>query len=347
MRILFLVNDVAEMIARQATTLLMMAAAAQHDVWVCGVSDLSWSSDGDLVARAARVGRPDRTGPRFIAGLRQQTKRPVDLYSCDAVMIRTNPGRDPHRLGSHEVALQLLEGAAERGLVIVNAPSALRRASTKAYLTELPAQVVPPLIVSRDPKAVTAWIEALDGPAVVKPVRGTRGQDVFLVEGGRSNLPQIIDVIQRDGYVMAQAFVPGGEAGDVRVLVLDGKVLEVDGRAAAFARVPHRKDFRSNLATGGTAEPAAVDGPKRAAIAAIRKHLRREGLFLVGVDFIGNQIIELNAFSPGGLGSAGEHQERDFARAVIDALVERVHAPQRPATRPFPRAGLTHERASA
>lgn len=324
MKLLVLINDVEDIVAKQTTTLLILAAALRHEVWVCGVSDVSWSTTGGLRARARKVGKPDRTTTRFVAGLRQQAPRPLALESCDAVIIRTNPGRDAQRLASHDVALHLLSGAVSRGLLVINDPATLRRAATKVYLTELPPSVVPSLIVSRDPKEVTAWLDDLEGPAVVKPVRGTRGQDVFLVDEKRSNLAQIIDVIVRDGYVMAQAFAPGGHDGDVRVLVVDGEVLEVDGRAAAVARVPHARDFRSNIAAGGEAKPAAIDEHKRAAVSSIADTLRRDGLFFVGIDFIGDQIIELNVFSPGGLGNAGEHQERDFASAVIDAIQGRI-----------------------
>ncbi|MCA9625654.1 MAG: hypothetical protein KC731_41815, partial [Myxococcales bacterium] len=223
--------------------------------------------------------------------------------------------------GSHEVGLHLLGGAVERGTVVLNDPRSLQRAATKAYLTELPAEVVPPLIVSRSPEVIKEWLQALGGPAVLKPVRGTRGQDVFIVEDHEpANLSQIIDVIRRDGYVMAQAFVPEGRGGDVRVLVVDGEILEVDGRAAAVARIPASGDFRSNIAAGGRPAVAEVDDDKRASVARIADQLRSDGLFFVGIDFIADQIIELNVFSPGGLGNASEQQDRDFAGQVVRAI---------------------------
>jgi len=329
MRFLFLVNEVAGIVARQTTTLLLMAAAREHEVFVCGVSDLSWSSHGGLRALALRVPASDQKKARVVAALRQRTPRRIEVESCDAVVIRTNPGRAGDQLASHDVALHFLAGAAGRGLMVVNDPVTLRRAATKVYLTELPPEVVPRHIVSRDLKEITAWLDALEGPAVVKPVRGTRGQGVFLVDEARSNLAPIIEVIQAGGYVMAQAFAEGGEQGDVRVVAVDGEVLEIDGGPAAIARVPASRDFRSNLAAGGRAELGIVDEAKRATLARIADKLREDGLFYVGVDFIGDQIIELNVFSPGGLGSASEHQGHDFAGAVM-AAVEREHRRRAP-----------------
>lgn len=324
MKILVLVNDVAGMVARQTTTLLVMAATRRgHEVWLCGVSELSWSTAAGLQARARKVGDADKA-QRLVQSLRQRTPKALDVMSCDLVLIRTNPARDTQHASSHDVALHLLAGASERGLIVLNDPATLRRAATKVYLTELPPEVVPALLVSRDAREVAVWVRGLEGRAVIKPVRGTRGQDVFLVDEAKSNLHQIIDVVKRDGFVMAQAFVTGGEAGDQRVLVVDGAVLTIDGRSAAMGRVPAGGDFRSNLAAGGAAQSHQVEEGQHAAVARIAEMLRRDGLFFVGVDFIGDQIIELNVFSPGGAGSAMEHQGVDFAAGIVEHLEAEV-----------------------
>jgi len=49
----------------------------------------------------------------------------------------------------------------------------------------------------------------LNGKAVLKPLSGTRGRDVFMVRSAKDpNLLQIIDVILRQGLVMVQSFIP-------------------------------------------------------------------------------------------------------------------------------------------
>ena len=89
MKLLVLINDIEDIVAKQTTTLLILAAALRHEVWVCGVSDVSWSTTGGLRARARKVGKPERTTTRFVAGLKQQAPRPLAVETCDAVMIRT------------------------------------------------------------------------------------------------------------------------------------------------------------------------------------------------------------------------------------------------------------------
>jgi len=48
-----------------------------------------------------------------------------------------------------------------------------------------------------------------------------------------------------------------------------------------------------------------------------------DGLFLAGLDFIGDRIIEVNAFSTGGLRDAERFASVDFCAAIVDAIEQR------------------------
>lgn len=43
-------------------------------------------------------------------------------------------------------------------------------------------------------------------------------------------------------------------------------------------------------------------------------------MFLVGLDIVGDKLVEINVFSPGDLGSAQFFEKVNFSNAVIDAL---------------------------
>ena len=58
----------------------------------------------------------------------------------------------------------------------------------------------------------------------------------------------------------------------------------------------------------------------------IRPQLEQDGMFLVGLDIIGGRLVEINVFSPGGLGSAQIVNGVDFAPAIIEALEAKVAA---------------------
>jgi glutathione synthase len=49
-------------------------------------------------------------------------------------------------------------------------------------------------------------------------------------------------------------------------------------------------------------------------------------MFLVGLDCVGAKLMEINVFSPGGLGSAAKFEKVDFSHAVIASLERKASA---------------------
>jgi glutathione synthase len=315
---LFVVNNPARLKVSQTTTLLLLGAAARGPTWITGATGLDLAPSGALLARAQRVA-PAEDPQALITALAQA---PIERLEVDTtrVIVRTNPGRSS-RGWVHTHLLTLLRLAAQRGVTIVNHPNGLTLANSKAYLNCLPAHTHPETLISTAPSALRAFVQARSGATVLKPAMGTQGRDVFRVTRDADNLSQILEVITRHGAALAQTYVPEAPEGDVRVLLLDGVPLEVDGLVAAVRRRPPTGDFRSNIAVGGRAERVHVNAALRAVCQSVGPRLRADGLRLVGLDFVGHLIVEVNVFAPGGLGDAGAFTGRDFVPAVLDALL--------------------------
>jgi glutathione synthase len=161
---------------------------------------------------------------------------------------------------------------------------------------------------------------------VLKPLQGSGGAGVFLVDRKEApNLQQIIEAISRDGYVVAQEYLPEAAKGDVRMFVMNGQPLMVDGAYAAFRRTPSTKDIRSNMSAGGKAEKVKVTDDMLRMVEVVRPKLVADGMFLVGLDIVGDKLMEINVFSPGGLGSAQALYEVNFAPAIIAELERKVN----------------------
>lgn len=325
MEITFLVNDRAE-IGRKQTTLRLIDVALRrgHRVLVSDVSGLSAAGARSTTLHAVTL---DGDGHVSDADLLQRlvaapvVRRPLD--ATDLVFVRTNPGRDPARSARHAASLSMLAGAADRGLRVLNAPRGLALAASKLYVLQLPPETRPRTLVSADRDELIQFVEGLGGPAVFKPLCGSRGLDVFCVQSEDDpNLRQILDVVLRQGYAVAQNFLPEAVDGDTRVLVWRGQILEADGRPAAFRRVPGRGDFRSNVDAGGRTARADVTPAIRAADDKIGPVLLRDGLEFVGLDFVGSSVVEVNAYSPGGLRAARKFE----GAAFTDALFERIES---------------------
>lgn len=321
MRLAVLVNRISELAPEQTTALLVARAVGMgFETWLCEVDGLGQEADGSVVGRARRA-REGGDAAQALSGLAPWA--PLRLEDVDAVLVRTNPARDPQRAWAHQSALLLLRALGGRGVRVVNDPEGLVWATSKLHLSTLPQEIRPRTLVSRDPAALRAFVEQAPGDVVLKPVTGTRGQDVFRVSAARpDNLAQIVDVLARDGLAMAQDYVPEARDGDVRLIVLDGELLRVGDRWAAVRRVPSPADFRSNVAVGGSPAPVEHVTPgMRRAVELAGPVLEAQGLRLAGLDLVGDRVVEVNVFSPGGLFDAERYYGVDFVGAILEALV--------------------------
>src|SRR4029453_16647213 len=174
------------------------------------------------------------------------------------------------------------------------------------------------------PKGIEKFVAGV-GRSVVKPLYGAKGRNVFMVEDeAEPNLAQIIEAVLLDGYAIVQEFVDGGEDGDARIFLLEGKLLERDGKVAAFRRVPTGNDPRANISKGGRSVPLEIGAVEQGVINAMTEKLVADGMFFVGIDVIGDKVVEINAESPGGMQSVERLYEIDVCPTVIEALERRT-----------------------
>mmetsp|Transcript_36174 Transcript_36174/g.45057 ORF Transcript_36174/g.45057 Transcript_36174/m.45057 type:complete len:395 (-) Transcript_36174:3266-4450(-) len=320
------VNSPDEVTPAQTTAQIIRVAAERgYTVWVTGVGDLSCSVEGRVLGYVRQLTHTHYESYQTLVqdilsqGKKNTMQRP--LNESDVVLMRTSPGRDKKRGPLHTSVLTLMRMVRDAGTPVLNDPDGLCRASSKLYLQELPASVKPLTLVSSRPKEIVSFIEGLNGKAVLKPLSGTRGRDVFMVRSAKDpNLLQIIDVILRQGLVMVQSFIPSALEGDTRVLVVNGEILKENGKVAAYRRIPNGSDFRSNLHAGGTTAGAVITPGMRKVVASVGPYLRRDGLFLVGLDFIGDKICEVNVHSPGGTRWASALTGVDFTNRLWDEI---------------------------
>ena len=220
-------------------------------------------------------------------------------------MLRNDPAEDvidrPWAVTSGILFAQL---SVANGVLVVNDPASLANAVNKTYFQHFPEFVRPRTLISRDPTEIVEFVHQVGDSAVLKPLQGSGGSSVFRVSSDESpNLNQMIEAITRDGYVVAQEFLAEAEQGDVRLFVMNGQPLRQGDAYAAFRRVSTGADFRSNMHVGGKPEPVHVTDDMLDVIEAVRPKLIEDGMFLVGLDIVGAKLMEINVFSPGGLGT--------------------------------------------
>ncbi|QCX28890.1 glutathione synthetase [Nocardioides jishulii] len=329
MKIGFVVNAIETEQEYYTTNRLAVAARQMgHEAWFMGIGDFSYQPDGTLTAKArAGDAATYRSAKKHLADVqRPDVEQLIALEEFDVVMLRNDPADDAESAPwANNAGVAFGQLIASTGVLVVNDPTSLADALSKAYFQHFPEAVRPRTLISRDEEQINAFVDDLGGKAVLKPLQGSGGAGVFLIDDKESpNLNQIIEAIARDGYVVAQEFLPDAVNGDVRLFVMNGRPLEVDGVYAAFRRVNSSGDIRSNMSAGGKAVKVKVTDEMLELVEVVRPKLVSDGMFLVGLDIVGDKLMEINVFSPGGLGSAQELNGVDFAPRIIEDLERKV-----------------------
>ena len=330
MKLAFLVNDVATEVDEYTTTRLARAAVqGGHEVCYIGVGDVELGeSDGQLVgrARAALLHGDDRLDS-FMERIKVADAERIAMDELDALYLRNESIDDlQERPWASPLGVVFGQMLKARGVTVVNDPMSLVRATSKLYLEEFPDKIRPRSLVTRDPEAIERFVAAV-GHCVVKPLYGAKGRNVFMIEGqAETNLAQMTEAVLQDGYALVQEFVAGGEDGDARIFLLEGRLLERDGKPAAFRRVPTGNDPRANISAGGRSVPLDIGEREIGIIDAMSEKLVADGMFLVGIDVIGDKVVEINAESPGGMQSIERLYDIDVCPTVIEALERRTRS---------------------
>lgn len=329
MKIGFLVNDVAT--EKEGFTTIRLACEAinaGHEVFLFGVGDLVYDADEFIRARARSVTRKAyKSHQTFFKDLQspRATSGRITVDELDVLVLRNVPSDDYlTRPWAATAATEFGRVAMRHGVIVLNDPNGLAKATSKIYLQLFPTEVRPRTLITRDNAEIKAFAQEL-GTIVLKPLQGSGGASVFLVRPEDvPNLNQMIDAVSRDGFVIAQEYLPAAAKGDMRLFMMNGRPLRVKGKYAAFRRIRTGGDMRSNLHVGGRLASVEVDDQALRIAELVRPKLVQDGMFLVGLDVVGDKLMEINVFSPGGLGSAQKFTKVNFSKYVIEALARKV-----------------------
>lgn len=329
MRLCLVVNSVRSQKASYTTAHLACAAAARgHEVALVSLDDLS--HDGQRVT--GRLVRPTglakgATTTQLVAALAAALPSaelgPLDSF--DAVLLRANPNLAGAPPAGFNPAIEFGRRLKRAGVLVWNDPEGLERAGSKMYLAGFPRELRPRTLITRSLGRVRSFLRELDGPAVIKPLAGYGGQDVFfLTRGERVNLEQIVSTIASDRYLIVQEYLPEAARGDKRVLLRGGVPIKVGNHYATYKRMRPRDDLRNNMHVGGVRRAAKLDATDLRLCDLIRPRLVADGLYLVGVDIVGGRILEINVHAPGGIHNINELYGIDVGAEVVKDLERKV-----------------------
>ena len=184
------------------------------------------------------------------------------------------------------------------GVTLINGSNAIDTVKDKLYTQQVLGESnlpVPKTLLVRHPIKLE-WVEKnLTFPVIIKTLSGSFGAGVFLAEDKKQfkQLLKMAEITKKSYNIIVQEFIKDSWGKDLRVFVLNGKVVGCMMRQAVD------DDFRANITRGGEGIPYQIDeniewlGGESA---------RLLGLDIAGVDLLfdngGYKICEVNS-SPG------------------------------------------------
>lgn len=330
MNFVFVINSLEDEKACNTTPLLMCKAHQRgHDVYVMSVGDFSYnhskksSVNVRYISKKKKITKPEQ----FLEELNKKGKE-KKLFSkdIDVLFIRNNPTEEnSDRVWAEHAGIAFGKMIQQEGALVLNDAYALSTAFIdKLYFEELPAEIKPDSLITRKKEEIMDFYENNSRNIVLKPLEGSGGQNVYHIDENEHNINQIIDTIRKEGYVIAQEYLPEVQKGDVRVILMNGRILEEDGHKAIIRRVAGDGEFRSNFSLGANAEKAELTSEMQKIVDLTAPQLIRDGLFLVGLDIVDDKLIEINVLSPGGLERMDEIGLPDFSTSIIEAVERKL-----------------------
>jgi len=184
------------------------------------------------------------------------------------------------------------------GVILINGSDSIDNVKDKLYTQQVLGESnlpVPKTLLVKHPINVEFVENNIGYPSIIKTLSGSFGAGVFLCEN-RNQLQQLLKMaeITKPSYnIIIQEFIKESHGKDLRVLVVNGKVV------GCMMRQSTDDDFRANITRGGEGIPYQIDddiewfGGESA---------RLLNLDIAGVDLLFNKdgysICEVNS-SPG------------------------------------------------
>ena len=208
------------------------------------------------------------------------------------------------------------------GVILINGSQSIDAVKDKLYTQQVLGQSslpVPKTLLVKHPIDIDFVESNIGYPAIIKTLSGSFGAGVFLVET-KKQLTQLLKMaeITKPSYnIIVQEFIKESFGKDLRVLVINGKVV------GCMMRQSTDDDFRANITRGGEAIPYQIDddiewlGGESA---------RLLNLDIAGVDLLfdeGNyKICEVNS-SPGFEGM-DKYTKTNIAEKIVTYVTHKI-----------------------
>lgn len=240
------------------------------------------------------------------------------IIDMDVLFLRKDP----------PISYQMMEflGPVSDKVFMVNNTIGQINGNSKVYTLNFP-DIIPETHISRDPKRLKKIIDNFGGDMVIKPLQGHGGHGVIKVSNqDQENLSSLINyyIDSSKPYperhpIMVQEYLKTIKSdGDVRILLLNGEILGAMGRKSVSG------DFRTNVHAGAETFKHVITQKEIEICDIIKERLIKDGLYFVGIDIIGDKLVEINCVSPGGIPRINRFDNVKLESKVVDFIENKL-----------------------
>ncbi|MDX1720344.1 MAG: glutathione synthase, partial [Salegentibacter mishustinae] len=188
MKICFVLNDIENESCGTSVMLMTMAHSRGHEVYAMGVGDFNFHHDAPISINSTQIPKNTKTKSpkKFLEALQSSKarKKKITAKTLDVLFIRNNPTEeDSGREWAEQAGVAFGRMMQQQGVLVLNDAYALSNAFIdKLYFEELPAEIKPDSLITRNKEDILKFWEKNNKKIVLKPLEGSGGQNVFLVD---------------------------------------------------------------------------------------------------------------------------------------------------------------------
>ena len=309
MKVGFQVDELSKLNAKTDSTLplIMESQKRKHKNFCFLPSSLTYKNNY-LYAKAREILFKNNKLPNYALGKEQHLR--VDHFNY--VFIRQDPPYNMEYISSLHL-LEQVKGSTR----FINNPKGIRNAPEKISMLAH-KKIIPPTIITRSKSEVESFLKQ-HGKSVIKPLYGNGGESIFLLNKNDANYNQIVErfIDNSNEPFIVQKFLSEIRNGDKRIIIIDGEPI------AALRRIPRNNEIRSNIHVGGNCEKIQISKNDLRICNEIKKFLKNEDLFFVGIDIIGKYLTEINVTSPTCIQEIKKFHKIDISKIIWDQITKK------------------------
>lgn len=196
---------------------------------------------------------------------------------------------------------------------ILSPPAIIRSQSEKIPPTEL-AHLAPATVVVKDAISLQTALTRFQGAdqVVTKPLNQAQSKGVKLWNLKKENLREL----DYSSPIVVQEYLPDIHQGETRMWFAAGEYI------AALKKHPRSGDFRVLIDEGSKVDAYTLTSKERAIADEVGATLKKQGVALAAIDFIGGKISDYNITSPGLLVQLEKVHGKNFSGEILNKLLK-------------------------